>query len=124
MQPQMTAGICDENLQQQLAPGRRAVGLQITMEHLWLAVPVFVLLLNSFRFPIPLTDFWWHLKMGQVIATTRSIPRVDLFSFTATGHPFVVQNWLAELIFYWTYMLGGLPLIVFLTSTLTLCAFL
>src|SRR5213593_978861 len=113
MQPQMAAGICEENLQQQLAPERRPVGLQITMEHLWLAIPVFVLLLNSFRFPIPLTDFWWHLKMGQVIAATRSIPRVDLFSFTAAGHPFVVQNWLAELIFYWTYMLGGLPLIVF-----------
>src|SRR5258708_22412070 len=89
------------------------VGLRITMEHLWLAVPVFVLLSNSFRFPIPLTDFWWHLRMGEVIATTRSIPRVDIFSFTAGGHAFIVQNWLAELIFYWTYKLGGLPFIVF-----------
>jgi hypothetical protein len=111
-------------LEEQSTSGRRPVGLRITIEQLWLAVPVFVLLLNSFRFPIPLTDFWWHLKMGQVIAATRSIPRVDIFSFTASGHPFVVQNWLAELIFYWTYTVGDLPLIVFLTSMLTLCGFL
>jgi hypothetical protein len=90
------------------------------MEHLWLGIPVFVLLWISFILPIPLLDFWWHLKMGEVIATTRSIPRTDIFSFTAAGHPFVAQNWLAELIFYWTYKIGGIPLNIFLTSMLTL----
>src|SRR5215467_12108376 len=102
----------------------RPVGLRISIEQLWLAAPILVFLCNSFRFPVPLLDFWWHLKMGEVIATTKSIPRIDIFSFTAAGHTFVVQNWLAEVIFYWTYKVGGLPLIVFLTSILSLTGFL
>src|ERR1041385_1917507 len=91
---------------------------KLTREHLWLGLPVFVLLWKNFLFPIPVLDFWWHLKVGEVIAATRSIPRIDQFSFTASGHPFVVQNWLAEVIYYGAYKIGGFPLIVLLTSLL------
>ena len=28
-------------------------------------------------------DFWWHLKTGQYILETRSIPRYDVFSYGA-----------------------------------------
>src|SRR5437016_4863826 len=116
--------ILEKTGEAQSAPASRPAGFTITIEQLWLAAPAFVFLCNSFRFPIPLLDFWWHLKMGQVIATTKSIPRIDIFSFTAAGQTFVVQNWLAEVIFYWTYKLGGLPLIVFFTSALSLTGFL
>src|SRR5216110_1865452 len=84
----------------------RVAGFQVSIEHLWLGLPVFALLWKSFLFPLPFLDFWWHLKIGEVIATTRSIPRIDLFSFTAAGQPFIVQNWLAELFYYATYRLG------------------
>ena len=97
-------------------PSSQPKRLHLTIDHLWLGMPVFALAYKLFRFPLPVLDFWWHLKMGEIIATTGSIPRVDLFSFTAAGKPFVVQNWLAELIFYTTYKLGGFPLIIFLTA--------
>src|SRR5262245_50105666 len=97
-------------------------GLSLSVEHLWLATPVFVLAWKSFSFPLPALDFWWHLKMGQVLATTRSLPHVDLFSFTASGHTFVAQNWLAELIYYGTFLLGGLPLLVVLHPSFPLSA--
>src|SRR5213083_1294210 len=90
-----------------------AARFKLTLEHLWLGVPVFALLWKSFIFPLPVVDFWWHLKMGEVIATTRSIPRIDLFSFSAAGRPFVLQNWLGEFLFYGTYVAGGFPLLVF-----------
>jgi hypothetical protein len=98
--------------------------LKIDIEQLWLLLPVLLLTYKSFIFPLPPLDFWWHLKMGEVIATTRSIPRFDIFSFTAEGRPFVLQNWLGELIYYWTYRIGGFPLLVFLGTALTLGAFL
>ena len=60
----------------------------MTIEHLWLGLPVFVLLWKNFLFPLPVLDFWWHLKMGKVIATTGSIPNVDQFSFTVGGKTF------------------------------------
>src|SRR5207247_2507188 len=100
------------------------LGLKLTIEHLWLGVPVFVLLWKCFLFPIPTLDFWWHLKMGELMATTRSIPRVDVFSFTAAGKIFIVQNWLAELLYYGVFHLGGLPLIVFFNAVLLVAAYL
>src|SRR5262245_40301687 len=90
----------------------RSKTLVLTIDHLWLGLPVFALLYKLFSVPLSVLDFWWHLKIGQIIATTGSIPRIDLFSFTAAGKPFVVQNWLAEVIFYATYAFGGFPLIV------------
>ena len=100
--------------------GRPSLGI----EKLWLLLPIFLLAYKGFIFPLPPLDFWWHLKMGEVIATTKSIPEVDSFSFTAEGQPFVVQNWLAELVYYWTYTIGGFPLLVFLGTVITLAGFL
>jgi hypothetical protein len=100
------------------------LGLKLTIEHLWLGVPLFVLLWKCFLFPLPTLDFWWHLKIGEIIATTHSIPRVDSFSFTATGKLFVLQNWLAELLYYGVYSLGGLQLIVFFNACVLLGAYL
>src|SRR4051812_8484520 len=52
-------------------------------------------------------DMWWHLKIGEIIWNTHSIPRVDLFSFTALGKPWVAQEWLSELTIYGAYHFGG-----------------
>ncbi len=57
------------------------------------------------RFSDP--DMWWHMKAGELIATTHSIPRVDVFSFTAAGHPWTAQEWLSEVTIYSAYHLGG-----------------
>lgn len=54
------------------------------------------------------TDLWWHLKMGQVIWTTHTIPTEDLFSYTALHHALVPQEWLSELSMYGAYLVGGL----------------
>src|ERR1041385_5046732 len=83
--------------------GDTASRWELTIEHLWLGLPVFVLLWKNFLFQLPVLDFWWHLKLGELIANTHSIPRTDLFSFTASGQTYVVQNWLAELIYYGLY---------------------
>src|SRR5438093_2534499 len=96
----------------------------LTIEDLWLGLPVFVLFWKTFLFPVPVLDFWWHLEMGKVIAAGKTIPVVDLFSFTAAGKPFIAQNWLAELIYYGLYRLGDLPLVVFANALLALVGFL
>jgi hypothetical protein len=59
----------------------------------------------SDRFNDP--DLWFHLKLGQVIWTTHSIPTTDTFSFTAFGHPWVAHEWLAQLGIYGAYRMGG-----------------
>ncbi len=44
---------------------------------------VFVLMLLIFSVaaqPITDPDFWWHLRTGQYIVETKSIPYTDIFS--------------------------------------------
>ena len=40
-------------------------------------------------------DYWWHVLVGDRILHG-SFPRTDPFTFTATGHPFIVQEWGSE----------------------------
>ena len=58
------------------------------------------------RFDDP--DMWWHLKTGEIIWTTHTIPVTDLFSYTALHQAFVPQEWLAQLSMYAAYKADGL----------------
>jgi hypothetical protein len=96
----------------------------LKIEHLWLSVPMFLLIWSSFLHRLPLFDFWWHLKTGEIIATTHTLPRVDEFSFTAAGTPSPPQAWLAQVTYYWTYRAGGPALLIGLNTLLLVAAFL
>jgi hypothetical protein len=52
-------------------------------------------------------DLWWHLKTGELIWRTHSIPHFDPFSFTAAGHPWMAQEWLSEVAIYGAYRVAG-----------------
>ena len=57
------------------------------------------------RFDDP--DLWWHLKTGEVIWTTHSIPTTDLFSHSAAGRLSIPHEWLSQLSIYGAYHLAG-----------------
>jgi hypothetical protein len=57
------------------------------------------------RFDDP--DMWWHLKTGEIIWTTHSIPVVDLYSYTTNHHAWVPHEWLAQCVIYGAYRLAG-----------------
>src|SRR6266550_2015303 len=57
-------------------------------------------------------DLWWHLANGRLIITTGTISHVDPYSFSAAGQPWVMHEWLADLLMYLLNQLGGLPLLV------------
>lgn len=90
----------------------------------WLSLPVFALFCATLFQPIPHLDFWWHLKAGEIIVESASIPRTDSFSFTAEGEIYILQNWLTEIFYFLTYRLGGLELLIVLNSLIILLAFL
>ena len=79
---------------------------------------VFLFSVNQFKE----SDSFYHLKVGQVIWETKTVPTHDIFSYTAPGAPWVTHEWLAELIFYGMYVAGGYwgeIVIVALLSVLT-----
>jgi hypothetical protein len=45
-------------------------------------------------------DLWWHLKTGSIITATHSIPHRDVFSYSAPGKAWTVQEWGAEVILH------------------------
>src|SRR6266571_5166030 len=63
-------------------------------------------------------DLWWHLKTGEIIWNTHSIPRTDLFSFTTNNHEWIAHEWLSQVAIYVSWRLGG-----YAGLMLWLCAF-
>jgi hypothetical protein len=41
-------------------------------------------------------DVWWHLRAGEEILATGAVPRVDSWSLTALGTPWISQDWLTN----------------------------
>lgn len=52
-------------------------------------------------------DFWWHLRTGQYIYETGSIPRQDVFSYTVSNQRWVTHEWLTEIVLYLIYNVSG-----------------
>ena len=52
-------------------------------------------------------DVSWHVAAGQWIVAHGTIPTTDPFSFTAAGQPWVVTEWLADVILGWAYRIAG-----------------
>ncbi len=71
-----------------------------------LLVVLAVLTVRS-RFDDP--DMWWHLKTGEIIWTTHTIPTTDLFSYTTNHHAYVAHEWLSQVLIYGAYKFGGYP---------------
>ncbi|MGQ0616452.1 MAG: hypothetical protein ACT4PW_05600 [Acidimicrobiia bacterium] len=52
-------------------------------------------------------SFLTHLATGRLIWDTGGIPAADPYTFTAPGHPWVVQSWLASAVYGGADRLGG-----------------
>lgn len=68
-------------------------------------------------------DIGRHLKLGEIIWQTKSIPGTNLFSYTETEHPFFNHHWLSEVIFYGLYNGGGFSLLIIAKVLILLAAF-
>jgi hypothetical protein len=75
----------------------------------------------------------WHLKNGERIDALGEVPYVDPFlarpskvnpyAPVGEGRPWVSDQWLADLIFYKVFALGGWPALYALVSSLFLIAY-
>jgi len=60
-------------------------------------------------FEILSVDFGWHIKTGELIWATKSIPTHDMFSYIAEGRPWIDSHWLFQLILYGVHAGAGIP---------------
>jgi hypothetical protein len=66
-------------------------------------------------------DVWWHLKTGQLIAQSKSVPHTDPFSYTRSGKLWVAHEWLSDLLLYEIERSSGMPGLILIFASV-LCA--
>lgn len=75
-----------------------------------LFLEVFFFSLNNIRE----SDVLYHVKTGEIIWETKSVPKTDQFSYTAYGKTWVTHEWLSEVMFYGLqHVFGWWGIIVF-----------
>ena len=83
---------------------------------------IFIVLLLAFTFgPLAQRLLWdadigWHIRNGENILATRSIPHVDSFSATMRGRTWFAWEWLYDAIVGWIHRKSGLNGVVFLAA--------
>ena len=63
-------------------------------------------------FPLYDTDFWWHLKTGELILAQGKLPQVDWYTFTDADKPWIDLHWGFQILVTWLYHLGGVNLVI------------
>jgi hypothetical protein len=96
--------------------------LKLTIRNLFLIILFCGIFYLSLK-PIVDPDFWWHLRTGQLIEQTRSIPKADPFSFTANSKQWTAHEWLSDLLIYGLYTVGGYGLLIMFYSTVITSSF-
>ena len=79
-----------------------------SIDSLWIMAAVVLAGCFTSMVPTPPTDFWWHLRAGQIIAT-QGIPTTNIFAWSLPAdRPYLYATWLAEWLFWALVQLGGL----------------
>jgi hypothetical protein len=65
----------------------------------------------------------WHIRTGQLILATHSIPHADPFSSTMAGQPWFAWEWLYDVLVGWLDRASGLNAVVFFTATIIALTF-
>jgi hypothetical protein len=53
-------------------------------------------------------DTGWHIRNGEQIIDTRSVPHSDAFAFGSAGHPWFSWEWMSDVLFAALFRKGGL----------------
>jgi hypothetical protein len=89
-------------------------------------------LLGLFSTEIEDSDFWWHLRTGQYIVESHSLPVPDPFAYTTSvaaayrgeeqvRHFNLTHEWLSQVLMYAVYAVAGFPGIVLVRAVLLAC---
>jgi hypothetical protein len=52
-------------------------------------------------------DTYWHVKVGETIWRTGTLPTIDEYSHTFRGHPWIAKEWLSQLLLFGGYATAG-----------------
>jgi hypothetical protein len=73
--------------------------------------------------PLADADIGWHIRTGEQILATRSLPRIDPFSSTMQAQPWFAWEWLYDVLLGILYQVGGLNGVGWLCALLVAATF-
>ena len=74
---------------------------------LWFGIGVYALVLIAGPGLLSDSDTFWQIAVGQWILDHHAMPRVDIYSFTKAGEPWMSSSWLAQVLYAASYNLAG-----------------
>lgn len=85
----------------------KAAGIGRVPAWAWVGVGAYLLFLINGSGLLGDTDTYWQIAVGQGILESGAMPRVDVYSFTRPGEPWLSSSWLAQVIYALSYNLAG-----------------
>jgi hypothetical protein len=79
----------------------------LSTRRLWTVLAVALPILAALAADLPSVDLAYHLRVGEGILASGSIPRADTLTFTMDGQPWLDQNWGGQVFFALVFRLGG-----------------
>ena len=73
--------------------------------------------------PLADPDIGWHIRTGELILATHSLPRTDPFSSTMEGQPWFAWEWMYDILLGILHRAGGLNGVVWLCALLVAAIF-
>jgi len=89
----------------------------------WFCTAVLLLAVFQFSENTVDLDLWGHLVFGQQMLHSQTIPKTDIYSWTAYGQPWINHEWIAEIILALFYTAWGGPGVLLLKMVVGLAAF-
>jgi hypothetical protein len=94
-------------------PARRRP-IDVAWASLVVLVPVVIALLSR----MGTTDLTYHIRAGEGILSTHSLPSTDTYTFSVYGRPWLDQQWGAQVVLALAHRYGGWATLVALQATL------
>lgn len=85
----------------------RTVSLGHVPAWAWMGIWVYAIVLINGSLLLADSDTYWQIATGRWILDHGALPRVDIYSFTKPGEPWISTSWLAQVLFAISYQLAG-----------------
>jgi hypothetical protein len=72
--------------------------LELTLDHVWTVAAIAVPVIAALFARLTTIDLAYHVRLGDTMLATGTIPDTDAFTFTASGVGWMNQQWAAQLI--------------------------
>jgi hypothetical protein len=92
--------------------------VRLTFDRLWIWIAIALPALVALLVPLPAVDLAYQVRAGNEILTTGAVPRMDTWTFTVAGTPWLDQQWLAQVVLALGHRVGGWELLAVLRAGL------